>query len=376
MNGDETHIVEVMADPHSITYFNLFAEYAKNTNNIKLSFVCLNNTKPPLIEDMKKIGCDAYWVKFDNSKRLTSWASAYFQLKKLFKKLNPDVVHSHLFDDGVPTMVAAKHAKIKKRIHTKQSTTFNWFYAPKAVFLDRFINKNATDLIAVSQEAKEFILEKEGASPAKITLIHHGISFDTIQKVNEDEILAFRAKFNLVGKRLVGTVSRYIKWKGYIELIEAASLLKEKYPDVIFLGVGSGSQEDELRALIKARGLENQFILTGWIEKKFIPAVFQSLDVYAHAAFMEPFGFVIPEAMVNKVPIVTTPTGSARDGLVHKESGYITSYHDPSELAEGISYLLDNDTTNMAEKAYQSAKEKFTIELMWKNHVNLYTNKI
>ncbi len=373
MNEKVTHIVEVMADPHSITYFNLFADFSKNHPNLKLSFVCLNDTKPPLIEDMKNRGCNAYWVKFDNRNRIKSWISAYFQLKKLFKQLKPDVVHSHLFDDGVPTMIAAKNAGVKKRIHTKQSTTFNWFYAPKAVFLDRFINRNATDLIAVSEEAKEFIIEKERANPSKITLIHHGISFDTIQKVNEKEIKAFKAKFNLEGKRLVGTVSRYIKWKGYIEFIEAANILKDKYPDVTFLGIGSGSQEEELKQLIKDKGLEDQFILTGWVEKKYIPAVFQSLDVYAHAAYMEPFGFVIPEAMVNKIPIVTTPTGSARDGLTHKESAYIAPYNNPEELANGISFLLDNNTSSIVEEAYQSAKKNFTIEHMWKNHVDLYT---
>ncbi len=369
---ETTHIVEVIADPNGVTYFNLFAELSKKQPNVKLSFIYLNQTVSPMEEDMKKRGCDCYWVKFDNTSRIKSWFSAYFQLKKLFKQLKPDVVHSHLFDDGVPTMIAAKHAGVKKRVHTKQSTTFNWIHAPKAVFLDRFINRSATHLIAVSNEAKQFLIEKEKTDPKKIHMIHHGISFENLKKADESEIKAFKSKFNLEGKRLIGTVSRYIKWKGYIEFIEAASLLKDKYPDVMFLGVGNGSQEEELRALIKQKGLEKQFILTGWIEKQHIPTVFKSLDIYFHSAHMEPFGFVIPEAMVNRIPIVTTPTGSAADGLKHMESAYIAPYYDVEELANGMIYFLENDSSSFVEKAYQSAVDNFTIEKMWNNYLALY----
>ena len=372
MKKKVTHIVEVMADPMSITYFNLFAEHSKNHPEIKLSFICLNKSLPPIVEDMKERGCDCYWVKFDSTHRFRSWFGAYFQLKKIFKQIKPDVVHSHLFDDGVPTMIAAKHAGIKKRIHTKQSTTFNWFNAPKAVFLDRIINRLATDLVAVSNEAKQFLIEKEKANPKKIHMIHHGVSFENLKKASDQEVKTFKTKFNLEGKKVIGTVSRYIKWKGYIQFIEAASILKEKYPDVVFLGVGSGSQEEELKGLIKEKGLEDQFILTGWIEKKYIPAVFQSFDIYFHAAYMEPFGFVIPEAMVNKIPIVTTPTGSAADGLKHMESAYIAPYFEVEEMAKGMEYFLTNNSSSFVEKAYQSAMEKFTIEKMWNNHLHLY----
>ena len=111
-------------------------------------------------------------------------------------------------------MIAAKHAGIKKRVHTKQSTTFNWFNAPKAVFLDRIINRLATDLVAVSNEAKQFLIEKEKANPKKIHMIHHGVSFENLKKASDQEVKTFKTKFNLEGKKVIGTVSRYIKWKG------------------------------------------------------------------------------------------------------------------------------------------------------------------
>ena len=87
---------------------------------------------------------------------------------------------------------------------------------------------------------------------------------------------------------------------------------------------------------------------------------------------MEPFGFVIPEAMINKVPIVTTPTGSALDGLTHLESAYIAPYNNVEALAAGMEYFLVNNRPDMVEKAYHSALEKYSINNMWENHLKLY----
>lgn len=366
------HIVEVIADPMSVPYFNLFADFSTNHPEIKLSFICLSKERPPMLDDMKMRNCDCYWVNYDYSKRFKSWIKSYIALKKLFTQIKPNVVHSHLFDDGVPSMLAAKHANIKKRIHTKGCTTFNWFNAPKAVLFDKLINRCATHIIAISSESKKFIIDKEKASPSKIHLIHHGVSFKDMQSASVNEIEEFKTKFSLHNKRIIGTVSRYIDWKGYKKMITAASSITKKFPDTVFIGIGSGPQENELRELIKEQGLQDKFILTGWIEKKYIPAVFKSLDIYIHAAFMEPFGFVIPEAMVNKIPIVTTPTGSGLDGLIHMESGYIAPYNDINEFEKGIEYFLTTDSKAFTDKAYQSAIEKFTFDKMWDNHLKLY----
>ncbi|MFN3917738.1 MAG: glycosyltransferase family 4 protein [Flavobacteriales bacterium] len=375
-NKDKIHVVEIMASGASVHYFNLFAEKAKQHPEIKLSFVCLNEKPTQMLEDMKGYGCDCYWVYFDASKRKTSFIKAYRSLKKLFKKIKPDIVHSHLFDDGLPSVLAAKHAGVKVRVHTKQSTAFHWYFAPKAVWFDRLINRTATHLIAVSSEAQEFILEKEKAQKEKVHLIHHGISFENLTHATEEQKEEIKFRFNLEGKKVVGTLCRYIEWKGYKHLINAAERLKDKYPDLIFLGVGSGGQEAELKQIIKQKGLEDQFILTGWIEKKKIPAVIQSFNVYAHAAFMEPFGFVIPEVVINKIPIVTTPTGSARDAITHLKEGYIAPYNDSAKLAEGIDYMLSNNTEEFVNAAYEKVSKIYSIDLMWEKHLNLYKNAI
>lgn len=369
------HIIEIITDPNSVTYFNHFAELSKNHPEIKLSFICLNDVLPPMVQDMKQRNCDVYWIPFNTSQRKRSWLKAYYPLKRLLKRLKPDVVHSHLFDDGFITMHAAKKLGIEKRIHTKQCTAYHWYHAPKAVLLDRMINKWATHLISVSTESKNFLIEKERADPAKIKLIHHGIHLNTFSQTNPNAIKNFKDKFSLHNKRVIATLARYVEWKGYQTFIEAAAIIAERYPDVVFLGIGSGPLEHELRQLIKEKNLEHRFILTGWLDKSIIPFVFQSIDIYVHCAFMEPFGFVIPEAMASRVPVVSTRTGSAGDAIIHLESGYLTDYHSPQQTATGIEHMLNNNTSPITEKAYRTIETDFTIETMWQRHLDLYLAK-
>ena len=78
------------------------------------------------------------------------------------------------------------------------------------------------------------------------------------------------------------------------------------------------------------------------MNRNYIPSLYSILDVYVHAASFEPFGFVIPEAMMNGAPVVSTPTGSALDAIIHKENGYLAEYKNSDSLAEGISYIINN----------------------------------
>jgi hypothetical protein len=150
-------IVFVIANNSSVPYFKWFAERSAKNKEHQFCFVMLHSESPDMIVDAAQWGCECYWIPFNNEKRKSSMISSFFKLYQLFKKLKPDVVHSHLFDDSLPTLLAARLAMVRKRVITKQDTTFHYFYAPKWVIADKFNNWNATDLIPVSKEAEDFI---------------------------------------------------------------------------------------------------------------------------------------------------------------------------------------------------------------------------
>lgn len=370
------HIVFVIANNSSVPYFKLFMEEGARRADLRFSFVAMCKTKPDMIDEARSFGFNGYWIPFDCNKRRWNMIKAVPKLYRLFRRIKPDVVHSHLFDDSVPALLAARLSNVKIRVITKQDTSFHYFYAPKWVRFDRFNNRNATHAVAVSQEAREFIIEKEKCDPAKAFMIHHGIDSKRFSMPDSEKVNEFKTRFDLHGAFVIGTVARFIEWKKYRDIIEVAALLVNEIPSARFLLIGQGAQEQEIRNLIAEKNLEKQVILTGFIDKYMMQHLYGAMDVYLHAAFFEPFGFVIAEAMMTGLPVVSTPTGAARDAIIQKQNGWLGEYDNPQSLADGILYFYHNRPVLPWKEAQQTANKMFNFERMFDDYINLYTNAL
>jgi glycosyltransferase involved in cell wall biosynthesis len=371
------HVVHIMANNSSVPYFNWFAEEVKNYPNYKFSFVAMHLAEPKMLEDMRNRGCDCYWIPFDSNNRKRDMLLAVPKLFKLFKSIKPNVVNTHLFDDSLPGLLAARLAGVKCRVITKGDTTFHWDHAPKWVWADKLNNFNATKIVAISNESKAFILDKERANANKVNLIHHGIPFHYLCNQNEAYKNELRERYKLDNYIVIGTISRYIEWKGYRYIIEAAAAIIKKYPRVKFLFTGEGPQRNELSLLIAEYHLQNHIILTGWIERDYIPSLYGLMDIYVHAAIKEPFGFVIAEAMANGVSLVTTKTGAAADALEHKRNCYFVAEKNAQDIALGIEWVLMDPANKerMSKEVTRIAHDLYDVKDMVKSYLNLYTGK-
>jgi glycosyltransferase involved in cell wall biosynthesis len=371
------HVAQIISNSSSVPYFNWMAESnSVSKDKIKLTFICLFMEYPLIMDEMKRLGYECYWIRYDHGKRKRGWLYATYKLLLLFKKIRPDIINTHLFDDSVPALIAGKLTGIKGRFITKQDTAFHWFYAPKAVSLDKLNNKLATHIIAVSEECKKFILENEKADPAKVKLIHHGIQPKAATAIKQEYQQELIRKFKLEGKIVIGTIARFIKWKGYDQLLQVAEKIVKQHPEIIFLFTGSGELQPVIEQKIKDKGLSQNVIITGYIDRIKIPSLFSVMGIYIHAAYYEPFGFVIPEAMMNGVPVLSTKTGAASDAIRHKENGYLVDYNDTDGFIDGINYLISNNRQSIGEKGKATALEMYTFDKMWTSYLNLYNEAI
>lgn len=366
----------MIANSSYTPYFRYFAEQAYKEKDIEFTFIFLHHEKPGTIEAVKEFNVKSYWLKFDYRKdKKLQYLRLSLKLFFLFKKIKPDVVHTNLFDDSLPGLLAAKWAGVKKRIITKQDTSFHFLFAKKGIKYDIKNNKNATHIIPCSEESKEFIIKHEAADINKIKVIHHGVDEIEFTAATEDEKKYIKEKYNPQGKILIGTVSRLVDSKGYQYIFSAMEILASKRNDILFVGAGGGPFHEKFKQIITEKKIENCFILAGHIDKKHIPAFYQSLSVYVHASIYEPFGFVIPEAIFNNVPLVTTHTGASRDALKHMESAYFIPEKNPQAIADAIEFVLANDNSAMVKKAKEIARKKYTLNRMWNEYLTVYRNE-
>jgi len=256
---------------------------------------------------------------------------------------------------------------------TKQDTGFHWMHAPRWMFLDRLITRAATHVVAISEECKRFLIEREQADPKKVERIHNGIPPAIFTQQDPVIIDHLRARFGITGKGpIIGTVARFIEWKGYRYVIGAAVHIIEQFPDARFLLCGTGGQESEMRSLVSELGLDQHVIFTGWVDRTEMASFYGLLDVYLHAAVLEPFGLVYAEAMMNAVPVVSTPTGAALDAIVDGKNGMLVHERSAKALADGVLRVLRSDPRSIGKAGKETALRMYHFDVMWAGTIDLY----
>jgi glycosyltransferase involved in cell wall biosynthesis len=345
-------------------------------NRFELSFISIGAEKNSALEKF----CAArnvpfYPVSYSSKKDVPA---AVFQTFRALKKLKPDVVHAHIFEGGLIGMLAAKAAGIKKRIYTRHYSTYHHTYAPSGVKYDRIINALATTVIAISENVRRILIDKENVDPRKIVLIHHGFDLSLFTDVSAQRIGEVKQKHNPSHKRpVIGVVSRYTQWKGIQYILPAFRKLLDDYPDaLLMLSNAKGEYKAQIKQLLASLPLGS------FCEIEFEPdnaALFTLFDVFVHVPVdkeIEAFGQIYIEALAVGIPSVFTLSGIAGEFIRDRENALIVDYQSPDEIHAAIKMLL-NDEALRRELIRNGKKEleaKFSLPLMITKLQDLYSS--
>ncbi len=369
--------MHVFATSGTVPYLTWFAQRAKREGNVRFTFLVMYHERPGMMDEMPALGYDCKWIRYDPRKRKRGLLKALPWLCWHMLRYRPDVVHGHLFDDTLPAMIAAWAVRIKLRLYTRQDSGYHWNYAPTWVFLDRLVARFAHKAVACSGDVRAHMLEKERIAPGKIALVHHGIPPDRYTRQDPGTMARLRARFGIDGKGpVLGTLARFIEWKGYTHIVDAAALIVQRHPNARFLFCGTGPQEQEIRQRVADLGLQDHIIFTGWVDREEVPSLYGIMDAYLHAADHEPFGFVYAEAMMAGIPVVSTPTGAALDAIADGVSGILVRERSGPSLANGVERLLAGDPRAMGQRGKEAAMRLFTLNTMYDGYMHLYRGAI
>jgi glycosyltransferase involved in cell wall biosynthesis len=304
--------------------------------------------------------------------------SAVFKTFRILLSIQPELVHCHIFEGGLIGLTAAKMAGIKKRIYTRHYSTYHHSYAPGGVKYDKLINSLSTKIIAISENVRKILIEKENVAPEKIILMHHGFDLSLFYNISEERVKAVKEKYNPTGKKpIVGVVSRYTHWKGIQYIIPAFKKLLEIYPDALLvLSNAKGEYTSQIKVLL------NELPQESFVEISFEQdnaALFKLFDVFVHVPIdpeIEAFGQIYIEALAVGIPSIFTLSGIAQEFIKDKENALVVDYHSADQVYHALVSLLQSASlrNQLIENGKKQLEQYFSLPLMIANLQTIYAD--
>lgn len=208
-------------------------------------------------------------------------------------------------------VIISVHNMLSFKVHISDNdkkTIFNLQKRQKRIVL---ANEFADTITCVSKEVAEEQNIYFGASKRKIKVIYNFIDFQQIskeKKLNEDK------------SKIIITAGRIEKVKNQISLIKAFKLVLKKHPDAKLWILGRGSEEENLKKLIKKLKLESNVFLLGF--KQNIYEYLKQANIFILTSKYEGMPVVLIEAMACSLPVISTDCSAGPREIIAPDTDY------------------------------------------------------
>ena len=198
-------------------------------------------------------------------------------------------------------------------------------------------------VIANSEYTKNLAIDK-GVNLEKIKVINPGIG--PIQELNKKSLKKVEDLLKIKTPRLI-TISRLDKRKNHEKIIMALRNLKQQYPDIVYICIGYGNEEENLKRLVQELNLNSQVMFFKDISDDLKNSLLAKSDIFVmpsivHKTSVEGFGIAYLEAAQHGVPSLGGKDGGASDAIVHNNSGLICDGNNLDEIYSSLNSIIKN----------------------------------
>lgn len=338
----------------------------------ELSFVLINGKGSQLESYIDKHGIPVDVVRYKGKSMIFS---SIFLVIKSLRKVRPGIVHCHLLNAGIIGMIASWLCRVPRRIYTRHHGSFHHDYHPSGVIFDRLINMLATDIVAISKNVKQILIERDSAQPSKLRLIHHGFKLKQFEDTSVKRVNRLMEKYNPSHKwPVIGVISRFFELKGIQYVIPAFANLLRYFPDALLVMANARGPYDRVLQVELEKIERSQYKLIEFEDDIF--SLFKLFTCHVHVPVntsVEAFGQTYIEALASGVPAVFTLSGVGHEILQHETNCLVVGHRDSDAILEAILRLLED--RNLRDKIIRSGKvdvQEFEFTNMMKSLYSLY----
>ena len=165
---------------------------------------------------------------------------------------------------------------------------------------------------------------------------------------------------------IIGNIAAFVPVKDHITWINTVEELHKRGLKAKYILIGEGPTENEMKELVKSKGLEDEIIFAGF--RTDIPQMLPEFDMLLFTSNNEAAGGVILEAYACKVPVVATNAAGIPEILEDHKTGLLAATGDHIDFAMKTEYLLSNKElqAKLTENGYDYLIQNFTKEVVAK----------
>jgi len=298
--------------------------------------------------------------------------TAFFQIRKIIHRFNPDIVHTHTSKAGIIGRLAAWTVGIRKIVHTPHGHIFYGYYntilTRLFVLLERIVAKITSRITVLTRKGLEDHIQMKIGYEGLFTVVHSGVDVKCFMKGDGSSV---RNETGWQDKFVIGWAGRLTPVKDCATFLDAAAIIRDCCEEARFIVAGDGEQRTMLQR--RAHNLDLDGILVFLGNRTDMPSVMAAMDIFVLSSLNEGFGRVIVEAWASKTAIVSTRAGGTVDGIENSISGILVPPSKPNLIAEEVCKLLKNK--ELRDRLIRSGFERaqfFDTRLMVEKFENIY----
>lgn len=265
-----------------------------------------------------------------------------FTWPRALRRAGVDVFHSPFWT--IPLLPASRSAVVQT-IHdlTPIKMRGSVSFRNEIVFRTNFAcAKMARRVIVPSRATFSDAVSLAGISSSRIRVVPEGIDITADMLAAADVALrSVRERFALTGRYLLHT-GGHDHVKNVAAAVKALGILIAAGFDLkLVVTAGEGSGTSELRSAALAAGVGSRLVLTGFVDRSDLVALYRGAAALVYPSRNEGFGLPVLEAMACGTPVV-----AARAGALPEVGGGACLYADPGDpaaFAAACSSLLNDD---------------------------------
>ncbi len=272
-------------------------------------------------------------------------------LRRVLDDVDPDLVHSTLFDATMVSRLACRgrqaplltslvntpYAEARLRdpnVHVVSLRALRGLDQATSRWTDRFH--------AITGAVADAATRDLGVHCGRISVIPRGRDPERLGKPSPARRTAARASLGIgCSTPIVVTIGRHEYQKGQIHLLRAVRRLLDDHPEAVILLAGrDGAASAELRRVHAELGLGDRVRFLG--HRDDVPELLAAADVFAFPSVYEGLGGALIEAMALGLPVVASDIPAVREVVENGLTADLVAPGDPVALGEAVARLLSD----------------------------------